>query len=168
MKKAMLSISAFLVFANWALGQPQASDVVEKLGTIEDQFGELFQQEKPVAELKLICVQSVNTSFRDVFGKFRGKLTDPNVQVVAGWGDVMPGASKTQKRDHMSPALAAPNALGPGSYSLYMDFDSEIVKMLNLNRYSLVTLSLSTGNVTVEDYGSDRAAFIGAIKNYFN
>ncbi len=168
MKKAMLSISAFLILTGWALSQPQASEVVDKLGTIEDQFGDLFTQSEQVQELKFICVQSVNTSFRDVFGKFRGKQTDPNVQVIAGWGDVMTGASKTQKRNHMSPAIAAPTALGPGSYSLYMDFDSEIVEMLNLNQYSLVTLSLSTGDVTVEDYGSDRAAFLGAIRNYFN
>jgi len=169
MKLLLTSAILGLFLTTSSYGQnAKASDILELLNNISDQYGDQFAERNIAEKLTLICIEGTNTAFAEIYSKFKYLKPVTDVQVVAGWNNVMPEVSNDQKLKHMNHGLTSKEGLGVESYSMLMDLDSDLFRLLNLNRYSIVTMSIDHNTVAVVDYGSDRMEFLKEMKKYFN
>ena len=167
MKKTVLLLFGGLLTSIFSYGQkPDATDLLKELGKLTDQHGNLFDPD--VTETStLIFVEGTNTSFSEIYSKFRGKDLIDNVRVVAGWKNVMPDSDNDYKLKHRTEGFRSPEGLGKDGYSVLFDLDNKSHQLLGLKRYSVVTVSREENRVEVEDFGSDRVEFLKTIRKSF-
>lgn len=169
MKQLLISAILGLFLTTSSYGQnSKASDILELLSNISNQYGDRFVERNITEKLTLICIEGTNTAFAEIYSKFKYEKPATGVRVVAGWQNVMPEISYDQKLKHMNHGLTSKEGLGEEAYSMLMDLDSNLFQLLNLNRYSIVTMSIDNNTVAVVDYGSDRIEFLKEMKKYFN
>ncbi len=169
MKKLLISTILVLCLTTSLYGQQsKASDVLELLNDIRDQYGDRFEERNVAKELTLICIEGTNTAYAEIYSKFKYEKPATDVCVIAGWQNVMPETAYDQKLKHMNHGLTSKEGLGGDSYSMLMDLNSDLFRLLNLKRYSIVTMSINSETVVVADYGSDRIEFLKEMKKYFN
>ena len=68
----------------------------------------------------------------------------------------------------MADGFRSNEGLGKDAYSILFDINSVTLKMLKLNRYSIVTIDITKNQLDIQDYGLDRVEFLKAIKIFFN
>ena len=166
MKNTIIVVMGLLLMTSFSYGQE--SDVLEKLSTISDQYGNNFQRPEVDDKLTLIFIEGTNTVLPEIYAKFKGKQLVKNVLVIGGWKDVMPGMPSESKLKHMAEGFRSREGLGNDSYPILFDLNSEIFRMLKLKKYSVVTVFQNEQKVDIKDFGSDRIEFLKAIRGYFN
>jgi hypothetical protein len=167
-KKTFLVALCAISMTNFSFGQsPTAVQVLEKLSAITDQYGDNFDPDIK-DEIKFIFIEGTNTMLPEIYSKFKGKQLVDNARIVGGMANVMPGVDAKAKYDHMTDGFKSDFALGKDGYSILFDMGSEILKMLELKKYSIVSISKQENNVDIQDFGSDRIEFLKAVREYFN
>jgi len=142
------------------------SQLFEKLANLEDQYGNHLDYSMD-AIVTFIFVEGNNNTFMDIYSKFKGKNLKPNAFVISGWKNVMPGVNSKSKREHMFMAMKADQGLGKDGYPIFLDMDSNTHQILNLKQYSVIKFNPKAHKLSIKSYGSDRAGFIRAIRQYF-
>jgi hypothetical protein len=169
MKRLLTVVMAAMLTCNLGMAKgPGISEVLKILSEIKNQHNEGFDPDRVSNEILLICVEGTQNSFLEIYSKLRHKQLKQGVQVVAGWGKVMPDMPKVQKLSHINQGFTSEQGLGENGYSILMDANSNVFKLLELDQYSLVWLSKQTGKVTIKSFGSNRPAFIKEMRKYFN
>ena len=166
MKNTITVVLGLLLMTSFSYGQE--SDVLDKLSTISDQYGNNFHRSEVGDKVTLIFIEGTNTVLPEIYAKFKGKQLVKNVRVIGGWKDVMPGVPSETKLKHMTEGFRSSEGLGNDSYPILFDLNSEIFRMLKLKKYSVVTVFQNEQKVDIEDFGSDRIEFLKGIRGYFN
>jgi len=166
MKKIILVAITGLLMTHLSFAQD--TDILRKLSAISDQYGNNFDPAEVDDMVTLIFVEGNNTVLPDIYAKFKGKQLAKNVCVIGGWKDVMPGVPDQSKLNHMSEGFKSNQGLGKDSYPVLFDLNSETFNMLNLKKYSVVTVYQKEQKVDIQDFGEDRIEFLKEISGYFN
>ena len=168
-KKSIIVAFYGLLMITFSYGQePSASDLLTKLSKISDQYGDKFDPTDVDDKITLIFVEGTNSTFSEIYAKFKGKKLVKNVRVVAGWKNVMPDTEYKSKFKHMTDGFKSKEGLGKEGYSILFDLNSESHKLLGLKvRYSIATVDVKENQVDVENFGSDRIEFLKAIRKFF-
>lgn len=172
MKKPILMAFMGLLTVTFAYGQKvsevSAQSLIGKLSDVKDQYGKAFSTKKLGDELTLIFVEGYREAFVEVYSKFKGKKLPDNVRVVGGMAGMGGNMKGPAKYSHLASGFSSEAALGKEGYSVFFDMDDESLKMLELGRYAVATLSVKENKVTIKDFGKDRAGFIKAIRGFFD
>ena len=169
MKKFMLlTFMGFIISINSFGRAPKVLEIHKLLSEIRNQYGETFDHKKIPDEIIIICVEGTNNVFVEIFSKFKYHTLDDNVQVVAGWKDVMPDIPDDKKLNHINAGFTSDQGLGKAAYPILMDVNSKLFNFLNLNKYSIVRVSMNQNKVEITDFRSDRIAFLKEMNKYFN
>lgn len=167
-KKTFLVALCAIMLTSFSFGQgPTAEQVLEKLSTITNQYGDNFDPNIK-GEIKLIFIEGSNTMLQEIYSKFKGKRLVDNARIVGGMANVMPGVDANAKYNHMTDGFKSDMGLGKDGYSISFDMRSETLKMLDLKKYSIVSISKQNNKVDIEDFGSNRIEFLKAAREYFN
>ena len=159
-----------LLTTTFSYGQElNASDILAKLSKISDQYDDKFDPSDVDEKITLIFVEGTNSTFSEIYSKFKGKKLAKNVRVVAGWKNVMPDTEYRSKLKHMTDGFKSNEGLGKEGYSILFDLNSESHKLLGLEgKYSIATVDIKENQVGVENFSSDRIEFLNAIRIFFN
>jgi hypothetical protein len=167
-KKTLLVVLCAMLMAYASFGQRATSaQVLDKLSTISDQYGDRFDPNIK-GEIKLIFIEGSNAMMAEIYSKFKGKRLVNKVTIVGGMANLMPGVDTKVKYDHLSDGFQSDRGLGMEGYSILFDMSSATLTMLELNKYTIVTISKQENKMNIEDFGSNRIEFLKAVKIYFN
>jgi hypothetical protein len=164
----LLTFMGFTISNNSICREPRVLEIHKLLSEISNQYGDTFDHKTIPDEITLICVEGTNNAFAEIFSKFKYYTLDDNVQVVAGWKDVMPDIPDDKKLNHINAGFTSDQGLGKEAYPILMDVNSKFFNLLNLNKYSIVRVSMNQNKVEITDFGSDRIEFLKEVKKYFN
>jgi hypothetical protein len=167
MRKIIFTTIVSFLTATSALTQDvKPDDILKKLSDVKDQYGNTFSKIELSDEVILIFVEGYTGAFGEIYTKFKDKKLSDNVQVIGGMTGMGGNMKGEGKYSHLASGFIA--GLGKEAYSVFFDMEDESFKMLGLERYSIVIISQKKGKMSIENFGQDRAAFIKAIRGYFN
>lgn len=150
-----------MVLPSTAFGQTSdAETLLKELSNIRDQNRKPFDPNKIKNNYTFIFIEGTNTITVDVYSKLSGKRPAGNVQIIGGWKNVIPGMDPEKKFNHLKDIFAKV------SYPILIDVESKVLGLLELNQFSIVTVSGEDGKLDIIDFGSDRAAFLPEFYKY--
>ena len=155
MMKYVLPVLVLLVLSGTLKSQTiDLSVLLQKISEVPDQNGKKFDPDKVEDEFTFIFIEGTNTVTVDVYSKLSGKRPKENVLIIGGWKDVIPGREYDFKYDHLK------GIFEKVSYPILMDINSELFELMELERYSVITISKESNEVEIRSFGQDRAAFL--------
>lgn len=167
-KKTILLVLCGVLITSFSFGQgANVSDLLKELSKIKDQYGDNFDRTKVDKKFTLIFIEGTNTMLPEIYAKFKYKKLTENTLVVGGMVDVMQDVEKQPKYKHMTDGFKSNEGLGKDAYPILLDINSVTLKMLKLNKYSIVTVDINKSQLDIQDYGSDRVEFLKAIRIFF-
>lgn len=163
MKKLILITIAGLL-TSFSHAQIKASEVFDQLKKMPDQFDDAYDPTEIKDQLTLIYIPGSNNPFQKIYMKQKAAYLKDNVLLVGGFKEMMGMMSIESKKDHLQEALALQYKKGS---TILIDMDSELGQLLNINGYSIITISKDKNEVlSIEDFGFDRVEFFKKLKEY--
>lgn len=147
------------------VAQKNSSKLFEKMSDTYDQFGDRFDPGSVDDQLTIVYIPGNNDPFGRIYDKHKGKKIAEDVQFIGGFREIMIGMPADKKRAHLQEAFVS--RYGKDHFTILLDLDSEIARMLSIQGYTILTISRKDDKIIrLEDFGFDRIAFFKVLNTY--
>ena len=155
--------TACLLISSVSYGQAQPSEIFKKMDGLYDQFNKAIEVDDISGEITLIYIPGNDNPFGKVYDRHKGVKFKQEVQFIGGFAEMMNAMSKEAKKKHLQDAFQS--RYGKQHFTILLDLDSDVQKVLGNKGYAIVKIS-SDGKrvISNQDFGGDRAAFFQALK----
>lgn len=155
----------FLASITPAFAQNTPIEILGKMDTLYNQFDNTFESSRVGEELVIVYIPGKDNPFGKVYDRHKDKKLTDDVQFVGGFKEMMNNMSKDSKKKHLQEAFVS--RYGNQHFTILLDLDSDVQRMLGNEGYTIAKISKKTNRVlSKQDFGTDRAAFFKALNNY--
>lgn len=142
--------------------QKSMPEILQTLDDVKNEKNGNFDSKKLNKNSSIIFIEGTNAIFSEIYLKFGGKKLKENVFIVGGWKNVMTNMKPKKKFEHLKDIFKDIKC------TAYIDLNSESLKSLSLEKFSIVRLNNKENKFKIKSFGSDRISFLKEIKKYFN